>query len=122
MRSLALSGLIMVSLSAADGYGYGGTPAIQPFLGVEMSPPSTQIQEREGLAPNQGVQVQSVFKGTSADKAGISPGDVIRRLRDIPEDHLHCSILAVSTLYRAIADYLISGRPDLGVRDEGKRA
>jgi len=51
----------------------------------------------------------------------ISPGDVIRRLRDIPEDHLHCSILAVSTLYRAIADYLISGRPDLGVRDEGKR-
>ena len=37
----------------------------------------------------------------------ISAGDVIRELKGLPEDHLHCSILAVSTLYRAIADYLL---------------
>lgn len=37
----------------------------------------------------------------------ISAGDVIKLLKGLPEDHLHCSILAVSTLYRAIADYLL---------------
>ncbi|MBU2045015.1 MAG: iron-sulfur cluster assembly scaffold protein [Candidatus Omnitrophica bacterium] len=37
----------------------------------------------------------------------ISAGEVIQQLKGLPEDHLHCSILAVSTLYRAIADYLL---------------
>lgn len=37
----------------------------------------------------------------------ISAGEVIAGLQGLPEDHLHCSILAVSTLYRAIADYLL---------------
>lgn len=38
---------------------------------------------------------------------GISAGEIIKQLKGLPEDHLHCSILAVSTLYRAIADYLL---------------
>lgn len=37
----------------------------------------------------------------------ISAGEVIARLKGLPEDHLHCSILSVSALYRAIADYLL---------------
>ncbi|MFA5271386.1 MAG: iron-sulfur cluster assembly scaffold protein, partial [Candidatus Omnitrophota bacterium] len=37
----------------------------------------------------------------------ISAGEVIAELKGLPEIHLHCSILAVSTLYRAIADYLL---------------
>ena len=37
----------------------------------------------------------------------ISAGDVMSRLKGLPEDHLHCSILAVSAFYRAIADYLL---------------
>jgi nitrogen fixation NifU-like protein len=37
----------------------------------------------------------------------ISAGEVIARLKGLPENHLHCSILSVSTLYRAIADYLL---------------
>ncbi|MDD5562042.1 MAG: iron-sulfur cluster assembly scaffold protein [Candidatus Omnitrophica bacterium] len=37
----------------------------------------------------------------------ISAGEVITKLKGLPEDHLHCSILSVSTLYRAIADYLL---------------
>ncbi len=37
----------------------------------------------------------------------ISAGEVIAKLKGLPEDHLHCSILSVSTLYRAIADYLL---------------
>ena len=37
----------------------------------------------------------------------ISAGEVIKRLKGLPEDHLHCTILSVSTFYRAIADYLL---------------
>jgi nitrogen fixation NifU-like protein len=44
---------------------------------------------------------------TIKDALLISAGEVITRLKGLPEDHLHCSILSVSTLYRAIADYLL---------------
>jgi nitrogen fixation NifU-like protein len=44
---------------------------------------------------------------TVAEALTISAGDVIDRLKGLPEGHLHCSILSVSTLYRAIADYLL---------------
>jgi nitrogen fixation NifU-like protein len=37
----------------------------------------------------------------------ISAGEVTKRLKGLPEDHLHCSMLSVSSLYRAIADYLL---------------
>ena len=46
--------------------------------------------------------------GISIDDAlAISPKLVFDRLKGLPQDHSHCSILAVSTLYRAIADYLL---------------
>ncbi|MDD5109440.1 MAG: iron-sulfur cluster assembly scaffold protein [Candidatus Omnitrophota bacterium] len=46
--------------------------------------------------------------GETINKAlAISSGKVVARLKGLPKDHLHCSILAVSTLYRAIADYLM---------------
>lgn len=44
---------------------------------------------------------------TIKEALSISSGEVIERLKGLPEDHLHCSILSVSTLYRAIADYLL---------------
>lgn len=44
---------------------------------------------------------------TIKDALSISAGEVIQRLKGLPEDHLHCSILSVSTLYRAIAEYLL---------------
>ena len=44
---------------------------------------------------------------TVKEALAISAGEVIKRLKGLPEDHLHCTILAVSTLYRAIADYLL---------------
>jgi len=37
----------------------------------------------------------------------ISAGEVIEKLENVQEGHLHCSILAVSTLYKAIAEYLL---------------
>jgi len=44
---------------------------------------------------------------TINEALNISAGEVIKQLEGLPADHLHCSILAVSTLYRAIADYLL---------------
>ncbi|MBU4304040.1 MAG: iron-sulfur cluster assembly scaffold protein [Candidatus Omnitrophica bacterium] len=41
------------------------------------------------------------------DALSISAEEVIKNLKGLPKDHLHCSILSVSTLYRAIADYLL---------------
>jgi len=46
-------------------------------------------------------------KKTIKEALSISAGEVIVKLKGLPVDHLHCSILSVSTLYRAIADYLL---------------
>jgi len=43
---------------------------------------------------------------TVKEALSISAGEVIKKLKGLPDDHLHCSILSVSALYRAIADYL----------------
>lgn len=47
-------------------------------------------------------------KGRSiTDALSISAGELIRAGECSAEEGRHCSILAVSTLYRAIADYLL---------------
>ncbi len=54
-----------------------------------------------------GSMTAQLVLGKSIDEAlGVSPKKVIEALSGLPEDHCHCSILAVSTLYRAIVDYL----------------
>lgn len=37
----------------------------------------------------------------------ISPRQIIEELKNLPQEYIHCSILAVSTLHKAIADYLL---------------
>ncbi|MCK5491615.1 MAG: iron-sulfur cluster assembly scaffold protein [Candidatus Omnitrophica bacterium] len=55
-----------------------------------------------------GIITAQLVLGKSIDEAlGISPKKVMDNLTDLPEEHRHCSILAVSTLHRAIADYLL---------------
>lgn len=44
---------------------------------------------------------------TVIEALSISAGEVISKVKGLPEDHKHCAILSVSTLYRAIADYLL---------------
>jgi len=44
---------------------------------------------------------------TVKEALSISAGEVIAKLEGLPVDQLHCSILSVSTFYRAIADYLL---------------
>ena len=41
------------------------------------------------------------------DALGLSPRDIICSEESLSESGRHCAILAVSTLYRAIADYLL---------------
>ena len=45
---------------------------------------------------------------TVAEALGISPRMVIDSLIDMPAEGRHCAILAVTTLYRALADYLLA--------------
>ncbi len=55
-----------------------------------------------------GARLARLAKGKTIKEAlSISAGEVLEDLKEFPDDHLHCSILAVSTLYRAIADYLL---------------
>ena len=42
-----------------------------------------------------------------SDALSISAGEIIRSGECAPEAGRHCAILAVTTLYRAIADYLL---------------
>ena len=55
-----------------------------------------------------GEMTAKLAQGKSIDNAlSISPKQVMRMLKGLPEEHSHCSILAVTTLYRAIANYLL---------------
>lgn len=44
---------------------------------------------------------------TIAGALSISVSEVIGEIKTLPRNHMHCAILAVSTLYKAIADYLL---------------
>ena len=55
-----------------------------------------------------GAMASALAIGKSLQEAlGISAGQVIAELKVLPKSHVHCAILAVSTLYKAIADYLL---------------
>ncbi len=82
IRHCLVIAVLTGSSCAADGY--ANLPDKPRFLGVEMSPTTLQTQEREGLTPHQGVQIQAVFNGTAAEKAGLNPGDVILAINGAP--------------------------------------
>ena len=44
---------------------------------------------------------------TIQEALGLSPLDIISYLKNIPEDHHHCAILAALTLYQAIGNYML---------------
>ena len=54
-----------------------------------------------------GSAVTKLVKGRHIQHAlDISPGDIIDELDELPDENIHCAILAASTLHKAIADYL----------------
>ncbi len=55
-----------------------------------------------------GSAVAELVRGKSIDEAlAVSPRQMIDCAGDLPADHTHCAILAVNTLHKAIADYLL---------------
>jgi len=42
------------------------------------------------------------------DALKISPAQILSIVNKLPEHHYHCTILAVSTLYKAIAEYFLN--------------
>ena len=55
-----------------------------------------------------GSEVAKRAKGKSImDALEINPREIIDTQKGLSEEGRHCAILAVSTLYRAIADYLL---------------
>ena len=55
-----------------------------------------------------GYAVARRLKGKPVAHAlSISPGEIIKSGECLPQEGRHCAILAVSTMYRAIADYLL---------------
>jgi nitrogen fixation NifU-like protein len=53
--------------------------------------------------------VTELTKGKSvSDAQKITQQDVLDALEGLPEDNLHCALLAASTLKEAIKDYLAS--------------
>ena len=81
VRGCALALILASVASAADGYQAG---AQQPMLGVEMSPPPSNVQVEQGLSANQGTYVRQVFNETAAAAMGIKPGDVIMSVNGQP--------------------------------------
>jgi nitrogen fixation protein NifU and related proteins len=55
-----------------------------------------------------GAMAAILAEGKTIEQAlKISAGDVVSHLKGLPGEYLHCSILSVSTFYRAMADYLL---------------
>lgn len=55
-----------------------------------------------------GSAITELAKGKSiAELLSISPQTIIDKLENLPPEHIHCSILAVSTLHKALADYML---------------
>ena len=55
-----------------------------------------------------GYAVAKRLKGKEvANALSISPGEIITSGECLPEEGRHCAILAVSAMYRAVADYLL---------------
>ncbi len=53
------------------------------------------------------VVAEKAIAKTIYEALGISAKQVMDVLQELPDDHKHCSILAVTTFYRACADYLL---------------
>lgn len=89
-----------------------GADPQRPMLGVEMSPVTQEVQEKQGLSPDQGVLVRQTFSGTAADAMGIQPGDVILGVNGT-------AIGSLTELRNEIAAQTLGSPIDVVVRRDG---
>jgi len=55
-----------------------------------------------------GALTARLAKGRKIEEAlCVSAGEIMKKIKDLPEANSHCPILAVSSFYRAVADHLL---------------
>lgn len=54
-----------------------------------------------------GAVAQAVEGSTIKEALSLNPAMLLDALKDLPDEHRHCAILSVSTLYRAIGEYWV---------------
>jgi membrane-associated protease RseP (regulator of RpoE activity) len=84
LLTLASLSASVPAFAAQSGYEAAQNPENRPMLGVQMTPVPLSVQEQQGLTPNQGVFVQSVYPNTAAATMGLQPGDVITSVNGAP--------------------------------------
>lgn len=52
----------------------------RPFIGISYGEVTKEIADYLGLPNTEGVFISEVYRGTAAAKAGLQPGDVVRKL------------------------------------------
>lgn len=84
--------------------------SMEMYLVIEDDSVSEVTFFTDGCATSRicGAVAARLAKGKSIREVlRLSPADVIATFKQIPDDHLHCAILAVRTFHKALADYLI---------------
>lgn len=84
LLTLAALSAGMPAFAAQSGYEAAQNPENRPMLGVQMTPVPLSVQEQQGLTPNQGVYVQSIYNNTAAATMGLRSGDVITSVNGAP--------------------------------------
>ena len=83
---------------------------IEIYLSIKQDKIYDVLFFTEGCAPiiACGSMVTELVKSKSiGDALKISPDIIIDALCGLPKENIHCAILAVNTLHKAIADYLL---------------
>ncbi len=100
------------NIAKCDGFGQdegecGDTLAI--WLSVEKNRISNATFWTDGCGTSIacGSMVTELAKNNSVDEAlRISPEIILKALGGLPEDHVHCAVLAANTLKKALDNYL----------------
>ena len=101
----------MGEISDADGVGRvtgtcGDTVQIQIRVENGRVIESRFVTDGCGTSIACGSMLTEIVKGKTIEEAlMITSGDLLRSLDGLPEEYVHCSVLAVDTLHAAIDDY-----------------
>ncbi len=83
---------------------------MEVFLVIENSKVKNALFNTDGCNASRacGSAVAGLALGkTLKEVLRLSPADILDKWSDIPQGNVHCAILAINTLYKAVADYLM---------------
>lgn len=88
---------------------------LRPFIGITYGPISQEIADYLKLPSAEGVIIAEVVRGSAADKAGLQPWDVIRKIEDkevnTTDDVLSITEkMGIGDKLRFVVDRVASGR------------